>query len=242
MFFYEHRQKVYFKNHCTPSEKNGGHNMKKTISIFLYYLLIWPLISVAGDDYVYQANGSIYFYSKFGNFTARLTKSSHDSKPVLSLNARWVAFLRKARFSIPKTCHDYYDPNNKYGKEIWVYDLKNRKERLLVANDFVCGDHLTKTIIDPADLKFSPDSKTLYFETSAWDTSGAIHSVKINGDQLRFVTDGNEYHVVMNGKYKGDLIVNQHRYRFKGDTPLGSYDWDWLYTPAGKQIKLYKKE
>jgi hypothetical protein len=32
--------------------------------------------------------------------------------------------------------------------------------------------------------------------------------------------------------------VNQHRYRFKGDTPLGSYNWDWLFTPSEKQIKL----
>lgn len=45
----------------------------------------------------------------------------------------------------------------------------------------------------------------------------------------------------MHGKYKGDIVANQHRYRFRGDTPLGGYDWDWLFTPAGKQIKLYKK-
>ena len=41
---------------------------------------------------------------------------------------------------------------------------------------------------------------------------------------------------------KGDIIVNQHRYRFKDDTPLGSYNWDWIFTPTGRQIKLYKKE
>ena len=214
--------------------------MKKVVFIFLCCISTGSLANIIGD-HVFQINGSIYLYSKFGDFTTRLTKSSHDSNPVLSHNEHWVAFLRKARFPIPKTCRAYYDKNDRYGKEIWIYDLKTMKEQLLVENNFSCN-HLTKIIIDPADLKFSPDSKTLYFETSAWETSGAIHSVKINGNHLRFVTDGNEYHVVKNGKYKGDLIVNQHRYRFKGDTPLGSYDWDWLYTPDGKQIKLYRKE
>lgn len=214
--------------------------MKKIIFIFLYSLSIGSFANIVGD-HVYQINGDIYLYSRFGDFNTRLTKSSHDSNPVLSPDSRWIAFLRKSRFPIPKTCHAYYDPNDRYGTEIWIYDLKKMKERLLVANDFSCGDHLKKTIIDPADLKFSPDSKTLYFEISAWDTSGAIHSVKIDGSQLRFVTDGNTYRIVNNGKYKGDLIVSQHRYRFKGDTPLGSYDWDWLYSPNGKQIKLYRQ-
>jgi len=75
--------------------------------------------------------------------------------------------------------------------------------------------------------------------TSARPTSGAIHSIDVNGKNLRYVTDGNEYHIINSGHYKGDLIVNQHRYRFH---PMGSYDWDWLFTPQGNQIKLYKKE
>ncbi len=97
-------------------------------------------------------------------------------------------------------------------------------------------------IVDPSDMQFSPDSKTLYFETSAWATSGAIHAIDIDGKNLRFVTDCNGYRIVMHGRYKGDIVATQHRYRFKGDAPLGSYDWDWLFTPRGKQIKLYRKE
>ena len=115
--------------------------------------------------------------------------------------------------------------------------MKTKKERLFVANKFACEEP-TEKIVDSQNLQFSPDSKELYFETSAWTVSGAIHAVQIDGKNLRFVTDGSEYHVVMRGHYKGDLIVNQHRYHDRG----GSYDWDWLFTPTGKQIKLYKKE
>ena len=31
--------------------------------------------------------------------------------------------------------------------------------------------------VHPNDLQFSPDGKTLYFATSAWATSGAIHAI-----------------------------------------------------------------
>ena len=115
------------------------------------------------------------------------------------------------------------------------------KKRILVKDNFACDDP-EKKITDPVQLHFSSNSKTLYFQTSAWVTSGAIHAIDMDSKSPRFVTDGNEYHVIKYGKYRGDLVINQHRYRFKGDTPLGSYDWDWLYTPQGKQIKLYKKE
>jgi len=36
---------------------------------------------------------------------------------------------------------------------------------------------------------------------------------------------------VSKGQYKGYLIVNQHRYFIGG----GSYDWYWLFSPAGKE-------
>jgi hypothetical protein len=73
--------------------------------------------------------------------------------------------------------------------------------------------------------------------------SCAVHTVGVDENHLRFVTDGSsELRVVQDGPYKGGVIVRQHRYRFKGSTSLGSYDWDWLFTPKGGRIKVYKKE
>lgn len=66
-------------------------------------------------------------------------------------------------------------------------------------------------LFDPHNLQFSPNSKTLYFETSAWVTSGAIHAVNVDSNHLRFVTDGSELRVVQSGSYKGNLIVNQRK-------------------------------
>ena len=97
--------------------------MKKITFIFLFFNLLG---SNAIAESVYQMAGNIYLHSKFGDITTQLTKSFYDSNPVLSPNEQWVAFLRKSRFPIPKTCHDYYDPRDRYGNEIWIYDLKTK--------------------------------------------------------------------------------------------------------------------
>lgn len=171
---------------------------------------------------------------------AQLTQNEKLIEQIASPDGKWIAFVKRSNYIIPSNCF-YFSEKGDYANEIWIINTDKMIKKLLVRPHFTCGD-VSKIIIDPNNLQFSPDSKTLYFETSAWVTSGAVHAVDVDGDHLRFVTDGSDLRVVQSGQYKGDIIVNQHRYRFKGDTPLGSYDWDWLYTPTGKQIKLYQKE
>lgn len=185
---------------------------------------------------VFSKLGNIYYIDNSGH-SIQITRTGNDSSPVLSPNKNAIAFVRVGNKIIPDSC----DIDAKYGNEVWLYDFSTKKEKRLVQNNFQC-DNPKKQITDPRELLFSPDSKVVYFITTAWTTSGAIHAVDANGKHLRFLTDGNVLDIVQSGPYKGDLIVNQHRYRFKDDTPLGSYDWDWLFTPTGKQIKLYKKE
>lgn len=170
----------------------------------------------------------------------QLTKDAKLTDLTKSPDGKWIVFVKKSNYTIPSNCF-YFSEKGEHADEIWIVNTKKMTKKLLVAPHFSCGD-VSKVIIDPHNLQFSPNSKTLYFETSAWVTSGAIHAVDVDGSHLRFVTDGGELRVVQSGPYKSDIIVNQHRYRFKGDTPLGSYNWDWLFTPTGKQIKLYKKE
>lgn len=170
----------------------------------------------------------------------QLTRNAKLTDLIESPDGKWIAFVKKSNYIIPSNCF-YFSEKGERADEIWIVNTKEMTKKLLVAPHFSCGD-VSRVIIDPHNLQFSPNSKTLYFETSAWVTSGAIHAVDADGNHLRFVTDGSELRVVQSGPYKGNIIVNQHRYRFKDDNPLGSYNWDWLFTPTGKQIKLYKKE
>lgn len=166
----------------------------------------------------------------------QLTRGAKLTDLIESPNGKWIAFVKKSNFIVPKNCF-YFFSKGDHADEIWMVDTDTMTKKLLVLPYFTCGD-VTKVILDPHHLRFSPDNKTLYFETSAWVTSGAVHAINVDGKNERFVIDGDELHIVQTGKYKGDLIVNQHRYHDKG----GSYNWDWLFTPLGKQIKLYKKE
>lgn len=180
--------------------------------------------------------------------TQKITKQTliqlmrkEDTDHAISPDGKWFVYIKESNFIVPSDCYAFILSRGDHSNEIWIVDLKTLENRLLVSSHFSCDDP-TKVILDPNNLQFSPDSKTLYFAGGAWVVSGAIHAVNINGKNLRFVADGNGYQVITQGPYKGDLIINQHRYRFQGDTPMGSYDWDWLFTPAGRQIKLYKKE
>ena len=166
----------------------------------------------------------------------QLTRGAKLTDLIESPNDKWIAFVKKRNFVVPKNC-SYFFSKGDHADEIWIVNTEKMTKKLLVPPHFTCSD-VTKLIIDPHHLRFSLDSKTLYFETSAWVTSGAVHAVNIDEKNERFVTDGTELQIVQTGSYKGDLIVSQHRYHDKG----GSYNWDWLFTPAGKQIKLYKKE
>jgi len=197
------------------------------------------LTSVFADHgvYTYAKHGNIFFYSNNQHKVLQLTHDGIDKDPVLSPNREWLVFIRKTNHVMSDNCAAFAETGSKYSDEIWVYDFKKMQLHRLVKNNFLCN-HPTKMIVDPQDLLFSPDSKTVYFETSAWATSDAIHAINPNGKKLRLVTDANEYHVIQHGIYKGDLVVNQHRYHSKG----GSYDWDWLFSPGGKQIKLYRRE
>lgn len=205
--------------------------MQKTLIAFL--LLFVSLTAVYGQS---NQNKNINKAEKI----KELTQDVNSLNPIYSSDGRWIAFIKKSNYTVPDSCFFAFEKGDR-ADEIWIIDTATVTKRLLVAPHFDCKD-VSKIILDPHNLQFSPDNQTLYFETSAWVTSGAVHAIDVNGKHLRFITDGNELHVVQSGSYKGDLIVNQHRYRFKGDTPLGSYDWDWLYTPTGKQVKLYKKE
>ena len=82
-------------------------------------------------------------------------------------------------------------------------------------------------------LAFSRDGSKLYFNTSAWATSEAIHVVSVQGGHERFVTNGNGVAVVRRGKYAGCLVKNQHRYM----AGHGSWNPYVLLTPEGKQIR-----
>ena len=72
-----------------------------------------------------------------------------------------------------------------------------------------------------AGAQFSPDGRRLYFVSSAWATSGAVHVIDLATRKERFFTDGSSLVIVPNGDYRGCLLIQKHKYFIGG----GAYDW-----------------
>ena len=202
--------------------------MRKIVfSIIIFLIFVFLAIYFARPYYLKMKHEKI----------AQLTRGAKLTDLIESPDGKWIAFVAKSSYIVPSNCF-YFAGKGDHTDEIWMVNTENVTKKLIVYPTFNCDD-VSKDTIDPHYLRFSPDSKTLYFETSAWVTAGAVHAIDADGENERFVIDGDELRVVQDGKHKGDLIVNQHSYRFKGDTPLGSYNADFLYTPSGKKIKIF---
>jgi hypothetical protein len=117
--------------------------------------------------------------------------------------------------------------------KILLFDLKNLKKTVLVKPDFDCQSP-ESSIFSIEALAFSLDNKTLYFQSTAWAVSGALHAIDVDGKNLRFLAPSNEFHLITEGAYAGDLAVFQHRYFI----PYGSYNAYWAYDPQGNEIGL----
>ena len=168
---------------------------------------------------VFSKKGNIYI-SEDGESKTQLTKSKIDREPVLSPDGSCVAFIRKTK--------DEKD-------QLWIVKLEAAKPELLVKEITYPskGGSEKKPLghIVTDGIQFSPDSKTVYFVSRDFETSGGIHTVEIKSKTERYLIDGYALHVVTDGKYEGHLVFRQHRYFKFG----GSYDFWWLYSPEGKE-------
>ncbi|ECA5825987.1 hypothetical protein EL832_10185 [Salmonella enterica subsp. enterica serovar Hvittingfoss] len=113
---------------------------------------------------------------------------------------------------------------------IGVYDTKNEKKSTLLTTK-----HSTKPEKELSgfnNLILSSDNNTLYFHSDAWVTSPAIYKMDLKNYKPHYIVDGYLHCLVQTGKYKGDLIVSQHRHYVQG----GAYNPISLFTPQGKKL------
>src|SRR3990167_10891900 len=189
-------KKLISKNVEKFDEKIMDSIMKK-IFLFLSCLLFFKALFADTGIYTYSKSGNVFFYSKKEDRVLQLTHSGKSKHAVLSPNGRYVVYVKKSNFVAPHNCFYFY-LRGEHADEIWIADLSNMEKRLLVFPTFDCDD-VSKDTMDPHHLIFSPNGKTIYFETSAWATSGAVHAVDVDGKNSRFVTAGDELRVIQVG-------------------------------------------
>ncbi len=159
-------------------------------------------------------------------------------KRVYSEDGRMFAFVKQ-------TAPAKVDPDDQeqvvYSPElIELGDVKTGKFRTIMSQKSFSVPNfgpVNLALID--DLCFGSGDKELFFRVRAWTMSDAVLALKIDTHKLRFVCPGNHLRIAKTGKWKGHLIVEQHNYFESKDG--GSYDWQFVISPTGKQLAVYEK-
>jgi len=233
-------------------------NMLRKIFILIIAILSFGTMMVAAKDApmpisknrVFAENGYVY-YAPDIKTKIQLTRYGKDRSPILSPDGKLVVFLRKSKKEAYLPVESREDclkkgPDAILADQVWIVDIAGKNEKVLakdhnpdesaIAKKFD-GSTVIAHIWDDY-LHFSPDSKIVYFISSAWVTSGALHSVGTDGSDERFVAASNYLKVIDKGKHKGNLIIRQHRYFLTG----GSYDWYYVFSPSGKEVAVLAPE
>lgn len=190
-------------------------------------LLVFALLcpGVLSAQSVGVERGNVVYRASARSALRRLTSSGLDSQPRLSADGRLVAFVRATPGDSVDTAS-----GQEGATSLWTVRVDGTEPRMRVRGRY--AEAPQRVLAGLQAPQFSPDGRRIYFLSSAWATSGAVHVFELATGRERFVVAGNSLEVVPSGEYAGHLLVEQHRYFLAG----GSYDWVWLVTPEGKDV------
>lgn len=180
--------------------------------------------------------GNIYAQANDGE-TIQITYDGNNSEPILSKQRDFVVYVKSNE-------KDDIEEGGCYPTQICIYYFGTLSPIVLVQgcdSERNGGSYISYAnsekypfggLCNVGGIFLSPDDKTIYFGTSAWAVSGAVHYCIIATKQIYFITDG-----YINKVYPtGNLNISTSRIQ-KG----GGRIWeDWLFDKNGKKIKFLK--
>lgn len=191
---------------------------------FLALLLLAASDAAVEAQTVRAERGDLYYHPE-RSAPRRLTTGGRDSQPSLSPDRRTVVFVRATPGRMVE------GPSGPVqATEVWTIRVDGTGARMLLRGR--AGRTPQTMLADFGTPQFSPDGRKVYFLSSAWVTSSAVHVIDLRTGRETYVCPGKSLEVVPRGEYAGHLIVQQHRYFIAGP----SYDWYWLVTPQGREV------
>ncbi|HVX81650.1 MAG: hypothetical protein ACTHOR_04565 [Devosia sp.] len=162
-----------------------------------------------------------------------VTSGGNDSDPLLSPDGKFVVFVRLGADSdaMAKCSSDGALPV----RGVALYRVGIDGKGLAKLLDAHGSDKPETSLCEFDSMAFDSSGRYLYFDTPAWATSSAVHVLDLKAKRERFFVAGGLERVLAgcgDKKYRDHVIVTQHRYFVFG----GSYDWAYLFSPAGKEL------
>lgn len=171
------------------------------------------------------ADGGNLFFADATSQRTQLTAESKDSAPSLDPAKRRVVFVRATPGRTVNVGIGEVEAT-----ELWTVDTDGRHATLRLRGR--ASRDLEKVLGSMDVPQFSPDGRTIYFQSMAWATSGALYAYNLVANKDRFVCEGNDLQVIPSGEYAGCLLATRHRHVLGG----GSYYWYYLLRPNGKEV------
>jgi len=185
-----------------------------------------PVVTSVADQTVSARDGNLVFTDAAGRST-QLTSLGADEQPSLSQDAKWIVFVRRVSGGKLWSPGGDVEPN-----EIWIIGTNGEDAHRLVRSRECAVGSRGCDLVGLGRPQFSVDGKTVFFDGECAMTSQCVSRVDLSTGKRRRVTDGSHFSVITKGRYRGDLVLSQHRYFLT----LGSYDWWWVVTGDGKEV------
>lgn len=158
----------------------------------------------------------------------RLTTGKRVTEAVLSPDGKSVGMIESVAGEKVRTPYQNVDP-----EEISIAQVDGGARRVL-ARSPLPDDERTNGDAWFYGLRFSPDSKRIYFHSVCAVVHSCIDAVDVEGQPtkpFRFA-GGQILDIVDSGPYAAHVVVSQHRYHAAG----GSFEEAVLLSPAGKEV------
>lgn len=107
---------------------------------------------------------------------------------------------------------------------------------------FLIQESAEKSLKAMHSPRFSPDGSCLYFLNHTSKTSDSLCCYDFHGPMKQNICAANSVDVIAHAlapTLVGKLIIQQHRYHKNGN---GSYDWYYLFSPEGKELRTIGEE